>query len=273
MKVTALNINNVKNFEAECNNVTVFSYGSMACDGVYHFSDERIKQDINDINDNEALEKIRLLKPKTYRYKNELEKGDDVVIGFISQEVKEVIPEAVCVESYIIPNIYTNAVMNVTQKTDILKLSPEEYNAIPHPDLRASYTFDVSLNMYTKTISYPYSNVITFDTSKLLDNNLKIVIKNHNTDRGLVYEIQNINGNTIELDKDVFKMSQDRSNVFIYGQPVDDFHILKKDYLWGMSMAALQEIDRQQQVDKAKFLTLETQLTDLLARVQSLESN
>jgi hypothetical protein len=37
-------------------------------------------------------------------------------------------------------------------------------------------------------------------------------------------------------------------------------------------MSALQEVDRQLQAEKVKVATLETQLTDVLARLSSLES-
>ena len=56
-------------------------------------SDRRIKENIQDLKDDEALQKIRALQPKTYTYKTEPERG--AVYGFIVQEVKEVLPHAV----------------------------------------------------------------------------------------------------------------------------------------------------------------------------------
>jgi len=51
------------------------------------------------------------------------------------------------------------------------------------------------------------------------------------------------------------------------------FNNLNKDAIWAVSTAALQEVDRQLQTEKAKVSTLETQVADLLARVTALENN
>ena len=69
-------------------------------------SDERIKTNIQDINDDEALQKILLIQPKKYKYIDKVERGDNFVFGFIAQQIKEVIPEAVKIEKALIPNIF-----------------------------------------------------------------------------------------------------------------------------------------------------------------------
>jgi hypothetical protein len=69
-------------------------------------SDERIKTNIQDINDDEALQKILLIQPKKYEYIDKVERGNDVVFGFIAQQIKEVIPEAIKIEKALIPNIF-----------------------------------------------------------------------------------------------------------------------------------------------------------------------
>ena len=70
------------------------------------FSDYRIKTNIIDINDNTALQQILGIKPKTFNYIDKNERGTDLVYGFIAQDVKEIIPQAVKVETQFIPNIY-----------------------------------------------------------------------------------------------------------------------------------------------------------------------
>jgi hypothetical protein len=69
-------------------------------------SDSRIKTNIQDINDDGALQKILLIKPKTYNYIDTFERGDKTVYGFIAQEIQEIIPEAVSIKEEVIPNIY-----------------------------------------------------------------------------------------------------------------------------------------------------------------------
>jgi hypothetical protein len=70
------------------------------------FSDNRIKTNIVDINDISALEKILKLEPKNYNYIDTDERGSGNVIGFIAQQVEEIVPEAVTIGEEFIPNIY-----------------------------------------------------------------------------------------------------------------------------------------------------------------------
>ena len=62
------------------------------------------------------------------------------------------------------------------------------------------------------------------------------------------------------------------SEVFVYGQKVDDFHYLNKQAIFTVATSALQEVDRQLQAEKAKTATLQTQLVYLIARVTALEN-
>ena len=74
--------------------------------GYSSLSDETIKKDIEDINDDEALIKILALKPKKYNYIEKEKESQNKILGFIAQEVAEIIPEAVSKTVGIIPNIY-----------------------------------------------------------------------------------------------------------------------------------------------------------------------
>ena len=89
-------------------------------------SDERIKKNIQDINDDTALQKILLIQPKTYEYIDKVERGDKIVYGFIAQQIKEVIPEAISIEKCVIPNIFKVCNYN----NDIITLPPEEINKL-----------------------------------------------------------------------------------------------------------------------------------------------
>jgi len=59
---------------------------------------------------------------------------------------------------------------------------------------------------------------------------------------------------------------------------VNDFHHLNKDYLWTIGTAALQEVDRQLQTEKArtyelrqKVELLEMSHASLIQRIEALE--
>jgi hypothetical protein len=92
-------------------------------------SDIRIKKDIDDIDDISAFEKILQIQPKTYKYIDTLFKKSHNVIGFIAQQIKEVIPEAVELAEEYIPNIYklatTNEDITNLDNTEILKVNDD----------------------------------------------------------------------------------------------------------------------------------------------------
>ena len=76
--------------------------GDLYCGRFINWSDERIKKDIVDISDTEALDKILLIEPKKYKYIEETKPRE--VIGFIAQQIKEVIPHAVSIGEGTLPN-------------------------------------------------------------------------------------------------------------------------------------------------------------------------
>ena len=95
-------------------------YGSL-----YNLSDSRIKRDIEEINDETALNLLLLIKPTTYYYKDEAKnKGNGKVYGFIAQQIKEVIPDAVSITADIIPNIYK--ICLVYNKREIYHSIPQD---------------------------------------------------------------------------------------------------------------------------------------------------
>jgi hypothetical protein len=71
-------------------------------------SDSRIKKNISDIDDNTALDMIMAIQPKTYNYIDP-NKGVAHVYGFLAQQIKEVIPQAVQIRKDVIPNIFAVA--------------------------------------------------------------------------------------------------------------------------------------------------------------------
>ena len=73
--------------------------------GFVAFSDERIKENITEVPDNLALQKLRDISCCYYEYKDKIGRGTKQTIGFIAQQVKEHLPMAVDSDSKeIIPN-------------------------------------------------------------------------------------------------------------------------------------------------------------------------
>ena len=86
--------------------------------GYSSLSDTRIKKNIRDIDDVEGLQKILLVQPKKYNY-IEYEKNKNCdIIGFIAQQIDEVIPEAISKGTGIVPYIYNNC--SVYNKRNII---------------------------------------------------------------------------------------------------------------------------------------------------------
>ena len=216
----------------------------VAHSGTWQASDSRIKTNINDVTDASALEKLRLLHPKTYTYIDTNEQGDTTVYGFIAQEVSNVFPEAVKISENVIPNIYE--LSNVSDS-----------NVITFTNFNTSdlLTSNVTSKIHVKTI---YDKVERLTLNEVID------AKSIRVKEDLTNMIGSIDdtGNVVSGNQ-----------VFVMGQEVDNFNILKKEYIFTIATAALQEVDRQLQAEKTKVVTLETQVADLLARVTALENN
>jgi hypothetical protein len=116
-------------------------------------SDNRIKKDIEDINDDTALNKLLLIQPKTYNYiADERNKGFGKVYGFIAQQIREVIPEAVTIiTKEIIPNIYKSCLINNKR---------EVYHSIP---LDTSIDTSVKINNDSYKIKEIYEDYFVID--------------------------------------------------------------------------------------------------------------
>jgi hypothetical protein len=93
-------------------------------------SDSRIKEDIQDIIDDTALQSILSIEPKTYKYIDKIERGDKKVFGFIAQQIRGVIPEAVSIQASYIPNIYLVADYN----SNVITLPPQPTKVIVKVD-------------------------------------------------------------------------------------------------------------------------------------------
>ena len=95
-------------------------------------SDERIKKDVVDVEDDEALVKLRMLHPKKYRFIDESAQGAHQVYGFLANEVQEVLPDAVVEYTNEVPSIYqfANASSNVITFSGDFDTSQLESNVL-----------------------------------------------------------------------------------------------------------------------------------------------
>jgi hypothetical protein len=165
------------------------------------------------------------------------------VYGYIAQDVSTVIPYAVTTQKGFIPSLYS--LSKVTKENGIIKLTCYE---------QKTYTFhslhDNQGKAFTDDNNEPASDndggrhfkVKLYDVSM----NEYIVRINEILDNGIF---------TIENDDVSIKLTHDE--YFVFGQEVDDYKILNNESITIVATAALQEVDRQQQADKARIAELE----------------
>jgi hypothetical protein len=228
------------------------------------YSDNRIKNNIVDIDDEKALSILRQIKPKTYNYIDKLENGNANVIGFIAQEIKEILPKAVTIMKKHIPNFMTLCQVASTDVPNIvLVTSPVDLSWNPlhdqsgnaFMDADGNACSDASGNKVFKVKLYDQSNnEITCKTTTILDK------------RSFLMDVTGSkmvdgSGNVI-LETD--------GGYFLHGQEVDDFHNLDKNAIFTVVTAAVQDIDRIVQAQAAKIIELENKNATLESQVASI---
>ena len=196
--------------------------GIMTNSNFYASSDTRIKKEIVDVVDASALETIRLIEPKQYKYIDNVNRSKEPVWGFIAQQVKSVLNYSVSLQTQFIPNIYERAFVIANTGGSILEIVNENTSKLSNTN--TSGGFSIVLQAF----------VDDNDTQRIL--RVKEIL---NEKQILVEEIL------------------EENDLFLFGQEVDDFHILNKDAIFSMSVAALQEVDRQLQTAKERIDILE----------------
>jgi cyclophilin family peptidyl-prolyl cis-trans isomerase len=148
---------------------------------------------------------INAIQPKTYEYIDKLNRGTNTVYGFIAQQVKEVLPQAVSIQTETIPNIYKIAVLNGNQLkiqdpsgerdlTQLLSVGDK---------VRLYDICNQQINVTVASVDSPSSFTVTAETP-LTD-----------------------------------------TKYFVYGKEVSDFHTLNKEYIFTINVCATQELSRK----------------------------
>jgi len=178
----------------ETNQIWYGAYNSLINNGKSWFkdriaisSDIRIKKNIQDINDDSALQKILQIQPKTYEYIDKIKRGNSNVYGFISQQIKEIIPEAVSLTEEYIPNIYN--ICDIINTSNIL-ITSNLINELNINDEIETYNNLGEKNYYKiKNIN---SNIIEID-KEISNSNIFIYGKKvtdfHTLDKTYIYTL------------------------------------------------------------------------------------
>ena len=207
-------------------------YSSIWCSSwIASSSDIRIKEDIQDINDNNALEMILAIEPKTYKYIDKVAKGNKKVYGFIAQQIKEVIPEAISIQNDYIPNI--------------MLLADYDNEIITLP----SQPTKVIIKLNDKIRCYGNDNIgVDVEIIEIIDE--------------LTFKIRHNNQN-----KD-YKYTDNK--IFVSGTEVDDFHTISKEYIFTLNVCATQELHRRIEAQKVIIQSQEDRIKELETKVERL---
>jgi hypothetical protein len=246
---------------------SIYSIRSMsyiiAHGGIMLASDERIKKNVKDIDDGEALGILRTLKPKTYEYINKINRNETGhVYGFMAQDVSAALPYSVKIEREYVPNIYELA--DISNGNIVLtKNTTDAFTKVPELDASGNAMQDASGN----TI-YRLKNK-TLKCMTLLEADFEVTIKEIvDENRFTIKESLTLEQTThVDISGNPLK-----NKLFVLGEVVDDFHVLNKEAIWTISTAALQEIDRSVQAEETSTQTMEAQIAALLADVEALEN-
>jgi len=196
----------------------------IAATGIQASSDKRIKHNITQIEKDNALNILRELNPVRYEYKENAIHG--TYYGFIAQEIENILKTSVKYNRNFIPNIQSFV--------DYTKIANNKYNI-------------------------KCQNPITFESKNPLPYTIRVYYDdNYSSNTATIIEIISSNEFIIETSPDI-----SFNKCYIYGQEVDDYRTLVYDHIFTVTTAALQEVDRQQQSDKARIAELETEIVSL----------
>jgi hypothetical protein len=255
--------------------ISIRASGSIWTEGAHLWvtSDQRIKTNIVNINTDNMMNIFRALRPISFDFIDPMKNYNKKHFGFIAQEVNEVLPEGISFNTDVIPN-------NL-MKADIAK--PSEMDETPCFTLKPTDT-DITLQYLLLTTDSP----LKFDTANPYSSadtyKFKVYCGDKWTKEQDIYIRSDYNviddkyTYVIGMKKDVYDTVITEPTLFVYGQYVYDLHILDHDTIYTVATAALQEVDRQQQADKARIADLEATvaaqqslINDILERLKALE--
>ena len=193
------------------------------------WSDKRIKTNIQNITIN-SLETVRKLEPVKFNYIDVLKNNRDT-IGFIAQDVFEVLSDATSKTTDIIPNIYDVGILH-------------------QPNI---------ITLKTKQTSH-----FSFDSSPSKNIKIKVFVNNKEE---FVYLDKIMDETTFRITEPITTEITDNSEnaIFVYGQEVNDLMTIEKNAIFTFAVGAIKELDSELQETKATVKKLQEQIDFLIS--------
>ena len=207
---------------------SIYSNGSITSAGRLISSDKRIKKNITRIDPSDALNLIK--KFDVYNYNIIDTNNKD--IGFIAQEVKNILPEAVNIIKNYIPDINK-------QLTNISWITININDKIMYK------MYCNELDMFNET-KYRFTVYHQEFSSKILE-----IEKNEDGS---------------------FTFEKKWNNIYCYGKLVDDFHVINYDVIFSLYCSAIEKFDDTEFEINAKLEEMEDKIKNIEDENNSLEN-
>jgi hypothetical protein len=207
--------------------ISLYCSHNVVCNSIIVFSDERIKKEVKPLLLDDSLDKIDRLKPVSYQYIDRL-KGEGTQSGFIAQDVKKVIPEAVTTMLDYVPDIYT--MVEITNSS-----------AVP---LNESYVYPEKCEMGSVIMAYNDQNQF-----------IQFIVIEVKSNRNI--RIARIDGSAIP-----------DGVYFLYGSQVKDFHIVDTNVIVSHCVAAVKSVIDRQRKQQLEIDELREMVRALSAKIQ-----
>ncbi len=250
-----------------------FFEGGIQLDFVVLNSDKRMKKNITEITDGtSSLELLRKIKCSTFEYIDKYAHSPYKVHGFIAQDVKDIVPESVHLVADYLPNFYCMCSIEKysiqdNDKTETFRVyipvnDVKKLIFTGNHDEKTGIEYKTALGAPASDASGNQNFKVKFKDAS--DNDVEVITTRIIDDFSFLIKVPlNDNGINDKIKEEMY---------FLYGQSVDDFHKIDTEYIHNIATAALQEVDRQQQADKARIAELENQVSNLEAKVSAQQS-
>ena len=196
---------------------SLYCSNGIGCSSIAWTSDERVKTEISDVDNNWSLQKVRDIQCKEYHYKDPQIRRQIKTIGYIAQEVNQHLPQAINTIKEFIPDEMRDITNTITWK----HLENNKYQVILPDDLRFNAEHTRNIKFY-----------VQHEEQEIM------VIKKADYSKRVIFD-------------------EKYEKVFMWGKEVTNFLQVSKDKIFALYHGAIQQIDSEQLNDKKRISDLE----------------
>ena len=235
--------------------VSMYSEYYLRCSGAYARSDERFKTDIKTLDTEKALKKINNIRPVSF-YNKEV---SNFQLGFIAQEVEKELPGSVISEKSFVSNI--NRVGSFSDKREAFTVGKDgKFNV-----KCSKYTFKCRDKTWPTDLKLNDYELLEFKTNgekgedKFLGEYRRDICGEPSNQRG--FGQMDILIDDVGEDSEIQDgLEHDNEVYLLNGTRKEDARLLKYEEVFTVLTAAVQELDKQLQLDLEWIERLESKL-------------